>query len=187
VITVVEHISLDGVMQAPAGAEEDTRGGFARGGWAAPYQDEALLRLVGPGTGGAGGGLMLGRRTYEHFFSVWPARAGDGNPFSEILNRTTKYVVSSTLAEPLPWESSVLLRAVERPPVDVTVLGSGVLVQSLLAAGLVDRMLLAIYPVVLGSGRRLFADTPADLELVESEATSKGVIYAQYRRRAQAS
>jgi dihydrofolate reductase len=183
VITVVTHVTLDGVMQAPAGADEDTRGGFTRGGWSAAYQDEALMRLVGPGSSG-GGGLLLGRRTYEHFFSVWPARAGDGNPFSDVLNRTTKYVVSSTLTDPLPWENSVLMSEPAAPEIDVTVLGSGVLVQSLLARDLVDRLLLAIYPLVLGQGRRLFPDggVPASLSLVESEPTPKGVICAQYRR-----
>ena len=143
------------------------------------------MRLVGPSTG-AGGGLLLGRRTYEHFFAVWPARADDGNPFSDVLNRTTKYVVSRRLEEPLPWENSVLLREPVRPERDVAVLGSGELVQSLLARGLVDRMLLTIHPLVLGQGRRLFPDggVPATLELVETEATPKGVIYAQYRRAA---
>jgi dihydrofolate reductase len=182
VITVVEHITLDGVMQAPAGAEEDTRGGFAAGGWATPYMDETMMRLVGPTTG-AGGGLLLGRRTYEHFYSVWPSRT-DGNPFTPILNAATKYVVSGSLSEPLPWENSVLMREPAAPELDVTVLGSGVLVQSLLARGLVDRMLLTIFPLVLGSGRRLFVDggAPASLRLVESEATPKGVVYAQYVR-----
>ena len=181
-ITVVEHMTLDGVMQAPAGAEEDTRDGFTRGGWSAPYQDEALMRLVGPPTG-AGGGLMLGRRTYEHFFSVWPKRT-DGNPFTPILNAATKYVVSGTLREPLPWENSVLMREPAAPEMDVAVLGSGELVQSLLARDLVDRFLLTIYPIVLGTGRRLFVDggVPASLRLVESEATAKGVVYAQYVR-----
>jgi dihydrofolate reductase len=183
VITVVTHLTLDGVMQAPAAAEEDTRGGFTRGGWAVPYQDEALMRLVGPQTG-AGGGLLLGRRTYEHFFSVWPKRAGDGNPFSEILNRTTKYVVSRTHAEPLAWENSVLMREPARPEPDVTVLGSGELVQSLLVRDMVDRLLLTFHPLVLGQGRRLFPDggAPVTLKLVESDATPKGVVYAQYVR-----
>ncbi len=181
-ITVIEHLTLDGVMQSPAGADEDTRGGFAQGGWSIGYQDEVMMRRVGPSTG-AGGGLLLGRRTYEHFFSVWPKRT-DGNPFTDILNRTTKYVVSSTLGEPLPWENSVLLHEPAAPEQDVVVLGSGVLVQSLLARGLVDRFLLTIYPLVLGAGRRLFPDggAPATLKLVDSEATTKGVVFAEYAR-----
>jgi dihydrofolate reductase len=181
VITVVTHLTLDGVMQSPAAADEDTRGGFTRGGWSVPYQDEAMMRLVGPATG-AGGGLLLGRRTYEHFFSVWPKRPD--NPFTSVLNAATKYVVSRTLEEPLPWENSVLLREPPRPQPDVTVLGSGELVQALLERDLVDRFLLTIYPLVLGTGRRLFVDggVPATLKLVESEATPKGVVYAQYLR-----
>jgi dihydrofolate reductase len=182
VITVIEHVTLDGVMQAPAGSQEDTRGGFDRGGWAAPYQDEVMMRRMGPATG-AGGGLLLGRRTYEHFFSVWPKRT-DGNPFTPVLNAATKYVVSGTLSEPLPWENSVLLREPQAPPDDVVVLGSGELVQGLLARGLVDRLLLAIHPLVVGSGRRLFPDggAPATLRLVDSEVTTKGVVFAEYAR-----
>jgi len=138
-----------------------------------------------------GGGLLLGRRTYEHFYSVWPKRTDD--PFTEVLNHMRKYVASRTLNEPLPWINSELLRgdamdAVRKlksdPGERLVVLGSGELVQSLMRAHLVDEFLLLIHPLVLGSGRRLFAEgSPyTRLELAQTKSTSKGVIVATYRR-----
>src|SRR5437660_5318659 len=102
-VVVVNNVTLDGVMQAPARSDEDRRGGFEHGGWATPYADP----LMWEGSLGGEGALLFGRRTYEDFFAVWPHRAD--NPFTDVLNRTQKYVASSTLEEPLPWANSTLL------------------------------------------------------------------------------
>jgi dihydrofolate reductase len=137
------------------------------------------------------GAMVFGRRTYEDFYSVWPSRGGDGNPFTDFLNRRRKYVASTTLNEPLPWVNSTLLKgdaaeAVARLKAeseeDLVVLGSGQLVRSLMRHGLVDRYALSIHPLVLGSGRRLFADEGsfAALRLVESTTTTTGVVMAVY-------
>lgn len=187
-IVVTNHLSLDGVMQAPAGTDEDLRGGFTKGGWAANDNDEVMGRVMGEGMASSTG-LLLGRRTYEHFFSFWPHQRD--NPFSEVLDNTQKYVASTTLTEPLPWVSSTLLAGdaadgVEvlrkEPDLHLTILGSGALIQSLAARNLIDRYVLLIHPVVLGSGRRLFTDggAAADLRLVDSVATTKGVMIATY-------
>jgi dihydrofolate reductase len=135
--------------------------------------------------------LLFGRRTYEDFFSVWPKRRD--NPFTEVLNRSRKLVASRTLADPLPWENSTLLRGDAEETVaawkarsdrDALVLGSGVLLRSLLRRGLVDEMRLSIHPLILGSGRRLFDDEgpSLSLSLVESKPTTTGVVIATYRR-----
>src|SRR5690606_664124 len=109
-IVVIENISLDGVMQAPAGPEEDTRGGFRHGGWAAPYSDEVAMREMGEGMakGEQGGPLLFGRVTYQQFEAFWPKQTS-GDAFTPVLDAARKYVVSSTLAEPLTWENSVLI------------------------------------------------------------------------------
>jgi dihydrofolate reductase len=188
-VTVVNHLTLDGVMQAPSGADEDRRGGFRHGGWAVPYRDEVMGRVMGEHMAAASGGaLLFGRRTYEHMASFWPHQT-DGNPFTEVLNARQKYVASNTLSEPLGWQNSTLLSgdavtAVPGLETDLAVLGSGRLVQSLLAADLVDELLLTIHPVVLGSGQRLFPDggAPATLRLVDTTTTTTGVIIATYRR-----
>lgn len=189
-LTVFENLTLDGVMQAPARPDEDTRDGFAYGGWALPYTDEVMGRFAARGMA-AEGALLLGRRTYEDFYAVWPQRT-DGNPFTEVLNRRQKYVVSRTLREPLPWMNSTLLsgdapgavaQLKQQEGRDLMVIGSGELVQALMRHNLVDRYILLIHPLVLGSGRRLFADglPPARLALVESQITTTGVIIATYR------
>jgi dihydrofolate reductase len=190
-ITVVNHISLDGVMQSPGMPDEDTRGGFAHGGWAAANNDEVMAEEMGPSFGQRGA-LLLGRWTYEKFFEVWPKRT-DGNPFTELLNRTQKYVASSTLTDPLPWENSTLLggdavQAVTRLKSEdignVTVLGSGNLLRTLIPAGLIDQYLLMTHPLLLGSGARLFGgEGYSELDLVRSVTTSKGVVIATYRSR----
>lgn len=188
-LTVVENVSLDGVMQAPGGPEEDTRGGFEHGGWAAPFMDEVLLAEMSKGFGRTD--LLFGRRTYEQFYGFWPQQT-DGNPFTDVLNRTQKYVVSRTLTEPLPWENSTLLAGEARDCVaklraetgnDLVVLGSGELVRSLAGHGLVDEYTLLIHPLVLGSGQRLFADDSrrADLRLTHSVTSTTGVLIATYR------
>jgi dihydrofolate reductase len=107
-ITVVNNITFDGVMQAPARPDEDPRGGFAHGGWAVPYQDSVITQKMGARMASAEGSLLLGRRTYEDFYSVWPKRTD--NPFTEHLNKVQKYVASRTLKEPLPWQNSTLLK-----------------------------------------------------------------------------
>jgi dihydrofolate reductase len=190
-VVVTNHLTLDGVMQAPGAPDEDPRDGFEHGGWAAPYQDEVMLSRMDPGTG-EGGRLLLGRRTYEHFASVWPQMPED-NPYTEPINRSKKYVASRTLEEPLEWRNSTLLEgdaaeAVARlkedePGGNLVVLGSGELVQSLMPHGLIDEYVLSIHPLVLGSGRRLFPDGGAfcKFELVDTVTTTTGVVIATYR------
>ncbi len=188
-IVVFESLSLDGVMQAPARPDEDPRGGFRLGGWALPYADAPQSRTVRESMA-AGGALLLGRRTYEDFYAVWPKRTD--NPFTEVLNNSRKYVASTTLKEPLPWANSVLLKgdAAEavaglraQPGKDIVVLGSGQLVRTLVKHGLVDRYVLLIHPLVLGAGTRLFegGGAFAALRLVDAETTATGVVVATYR------
>jgi dihydrofolate reductase len=189
-ITVVNNVTLDGVMQAPGRPDEDTRGGFAHGGWAQPYNDEVMGRVMGEGMSRRGA-LLFGRRTYEDFFKVWPNQKD--NPFTPVLSNTQKYVASTTLEEPLPWVNSTLLKgdAVEavaklkaEPGDDLLILGSGELIRSLMRRKLIDEFILLVFPLLLGSGRRLFADDGAlaALRLVDSVTTTKGVIIATYRQ-----
>ena len=186
-VVVIENVTLDGVMQAPARPDEDLRDGFAHGGWAIPYGDEVMARKMGERMG-RDGALLLGRRTYEDFFAVWPKRTD--NPYTEVLNRTQKHVASRTLSEPLPWENSTLLegdaadavaRLRDESGPDLAVLGSGALARSLAARGLVDEYLLLIHPLVLGSGQRLFEQSPpTPLRLADAVTTTTGVIIATY-------
>lgn len=187
-IVVFNSVTLDGVMQAPGRADEDTRGGFAHGGWAVPYAEPGVGRAAAESMSTTGA-LLFGRRTYEDFYAVWPKRRD--NPFTEILNNSLKYVVSTTLREPLPWQNSTLLkgdvpRAVAdltaRMEKDIVVLGSGELVKTLAKHHLVGRYVLLIHPLVLGTGRRLFGDdgTYSTLRLVGATPTSSGVIIATY-------
>jgi dihydrofolate reductase len=186
-LVVVDNVTLDGVMQAPGRPDEDTRGGFAHGGWAVPYWDAVMGEVMGAHMAKPGA-LVLGRRTYEDFASFWPKQTD--NPFTPVLNERRKYVASTTLREPLPWENSTLLegdaaQAVAelkaQSEVDLVVLGSGELLRSILP--LVDEYLLSIHPLVLGSGRRLFPDdgTTAKLRLIDSTPTTTGVIIATYQ------
>jgi len=188
-VVVFASVTLDGVMQAPARPDEDVRGGFSHGGWAVPYADAISGSMAGQSSPGTGG-LLLGRRTYEDFFAVWPNRSD--NPFTEVLNQAQKYVASRTLREPLPWMNSTLLKgdagdAVARLKGELDgsliVLGSGELVQGLMQRKLVDQFILLIHPLVLGSGRRLFADggPVAKLQLVDSKPTTTGVVIATYQ------
>lgn len=186
-VIVFMSLTLDGVMQAPGRADEDPRGGFTHGGWALPYADEAMGRAAAE-SGATTGAILLGRRTYEDFYAVWPSRTD--NPYTEVLNNTLKYVASTTLKEPLPWMNSKLLEgdaadAVDRlkqePGKDVVVLGSGVLVESLMRRNLIDEYMLLIHPLVLGSGRHMFnGGHSAPLRLVDSKTTTKGVVIATY-------
>lgn len=188
-LAVLNNLALDGVMQAPGRPDEDTRGGFTRGGWAVRYNDEVMSGFLARGMG-VGAELVLGRRTFEDFASYWP-RPGD-NPFTMVLNNMTKHVASRTLAEPLPWANSVLLPPDAAAGVaelkgqggpDLLVMGSGNLLRSLIAEGLVDEYTLLIHPLILGNGGRLFdRGLPAtDLELVETLDTTTGVVIAVYR------
>jgi len=187
-VIVVNNISLDGVMQAPGRPDEDTRDGFKYGGWAAEYNDEVKGKTMAQGMS-QGGDLLFGRRTYEDFFKVWPGRKD--NPFTAVLDNTQKYVASTTLSEPLPWKNSTLLHGDAADAVaklksgeggNLTVLGSGVLVQSLMRRNLVDAITLLIHPLTFGTGRRLFAED-GDLtkfRLDQHVVTTKGVIIATY-------
>lgn len=191
-ISVTMNMSLDGVVQAPGAPDEDTRGGFSHGGWAQGYTDEVIGEEMATGMA-AGGDMLLGRRTWEHFIKAW-AHATDGNPFTAHLNAATKYVVSRTLEDADAWQNSVLLRgdAVERVTElkaqhdrDLSIIGSASLVRVLHVAGLIDRYTLVIHPLTLGKGSRLF-EGPAPLthfELTGTVATTTGVIIAHYRRR----
>ena len=187
-LVVINNVTLDGVMQAPGRPDEDTRDGFAHGGWGAPYFDAVMGELMGQRMGRPGA-LVLGRRTYEDFASFWPKQTD--NPYTAALDAARKYVASTTLREPLEWQNSVLLpgdaadavaKLKEQPGEDLVVLGSGALVRSLMGAGLVDELLLCIHPLVLGSGGRLFPDDGAfaRLRLVDATPTSKGVLIATY-------
>jgi dihydrofolate reductase len=190
-VVVFTSVTLDGVMQAPGRPDEDRRGGFRRGGWAVPYSDEVMAGVAGEGMANPGS-LLLGRRTYEDFYSFWPHQTD--NPYTEVLNNTRKYVASRTQSGPLPWSNSTLLDGDAADAVaelkrqeDLMVLGSGELVQSLRRRNLVDEYVLLIHPLVLGSGRRLFPDGPAaELRLARSVPTTTGVIIATYQAAAAA-
>ena len=186
-LTIVESVTLDGVMQAPGRPDEDERGGFEHGGWAVPYADEVMGRAMGERMGGPGA-IVLGRRTYEDLFAYWPNQTD--NPYTETLNRTQKYVASTTLEEPLPWENSTLLEGDAPEAIakfkgeteHLTVIGSGELVGHLMRRGLIDEFLILIHPLTLGTGRRLFPDgVSVRLELADSLPTSTGVLIATYR------
>jgi len=184
-VVVFMNLTLDGVMQAPGRPDEDRRGGFEHGGWAMPYATMEAAEESMAYTGA----LLLGRRTYEDFYAVWPNRTD--NPFTAVLNNTQKYVASTTLEEPLSWSNSTLLkgdaaeavaRLKEELGKDLVILGSGELVQSLMRRNLVDEYVLLIHPLILGSGRRLFADGGAfaALRLVGTKTTTTGVVIATY-------
>ena len=187
-LAVIEHLTLDGVMQGPGRPDEDTRGGFARGGWAIPDNDEVMGKVMAEGMG-QGGSLLFGRRTYEDFYGYWPQQ--NDNPYTDVLNDVEKFVVSRTLTGPLPWSNSTLLKGEaaetvkelkEQPGLDIGVMGSGELVQSLIRHQLVDNYLLMIHPLILGSGRRLFPEGAfSTLHLVDSVTTTTGVLIATYR------
>jgi len=191
-LRVIEHLTLDGVMQAPGRPDEDDRDGFEHGGWAHARVDEVMGRVMGEGMA-RGGSLLFGRRTYEDFFSFWPNQRD--NPYTEVLDNRQKYVASRTLKEPLPWRNSTLLhgdaadavaKLKEEPGEHLGVLGSGQLVRSLMERGLVDEFILMIHPLVLGTGRRLFTDGGAfaELRLTDTTTTTTGVVIAKYQANA---
>jgi dihydrofolate reductase len=183
------NVTMDGVAQAPGRAGEDERDGFAHGGWAVPYFDPVMARDAFSG-GARQAMLLLGRRTYEDFYKVWPPRKE--SPFSALLDNAQKFVASRTLREPLPWQHSTLLPGDAAESVaalkatldrDLVVLGSLDLAQTLMRHNLIDDYILSIHPLVLGSGRRLFRErsTTMPLRLVEAVPTKTGVIMATYR------
>jgi dihydrofolate reductase len=185
-LTVVNFLTLDGVMQAPGHADEDRRGGFEHGGWQGRYGDPVMAEYMGRGAS-AGGALLFGRRTYEKMAAVWPHAPAD-NPFTDIMNNRRKYVCSTTLAEPLEWNNSTLLAGDAAESVAglkereeaITILGSGELIRSLMPHALIDAYVLAIHPLVMGTGVRMFGGAYAELELVESLPTTTGVIITRY-------
>jgi dihydrofolate reductase len=185
-IVVMEHLTLDGVMQGPGRPDEDTRGGFERGGWAVPFADERIVAKMGERMGGDRA-FLFGRRTYGDLLSAWNARGG---PFKDALNNARKYVASSDPATRLDWPNSTLLHGnipaavanlKESSSTNLVIMGSGVLIDSLMAADLIDEYLLMIYPLVLGTGRRLFpGGKQASLRLVDCIATASGVLITTY-------
>lgn len=186
-ITVFESITLDGVMQAPGRADEDTRGGFTHGGWAVPYQDEVMMQFAGERMSDSGA-MLFGRRTYDDLLGFWTTTP-EPNPFMEVLVQSPKYVVSHDADVALAYPNSTLLAgeasetvAALKREIDggMTVLGSGELVRTLFAAGLVDDVVLQVHPLVLGTGTTLFGDAHVELDLRRSIPTTTGVIIAQY-------
>jgi len=187
-LVVFTMVSLDGVMQAPGGPEEDTSNGFKYGGWSMPYVDESFSAMMDEEFSGPFD-MLLGAKTYEIFAGYWPKHPGSiGTPF----DKATKYVVSDKPVD-LPWKESVLisndvvarlkaLKAEDGPALQVH--GSGKLIQTLLENDLVDELRLRIFPVTIGTGKRLFAEgtIPAAFELLESKAFPSGVIIANYKR-----
>jgi dihydrofolate reductase len=188
-LRVIEFLSLDGVMQAPGSPEEDTEGGFRHGGWQRPYFDEVLGASAAEGMG-ATDGYLFGRKTYEKMAAYWPT-APDDDPYAQHLNSAQKYVASRTLQD-VEWENSTLIKGdlaeevaklKEQPGKNIAVLGSGDLVQTLIEHDLVDEFFLAVFPIVLGSGKRLFreADEVRRLSLVASNTTGTGGLILTYR------
>lgn len=190
-IVVMNHVTLDGVMQGPGRPDEDTRDGFTLGGWGSrsASPDDAAGKAMGQRMAAGGGlaGWLFGRWTYESLLSTWNARGG---PFKDGLNNSPKYVASATLEEPLPWPNSTLLRGGISDSVGVlkaqssgvlAIMGSGVLIGSLMAAGLIDEYLLMIHPLVLGTGRRLFPEgVQLPLRLTSSVTSATGMVIATY-------
>jgi len=183
-IIVLSFITLDGVMQAPGGPEEDTSGGFKYGGWTAPYGDEVsgkvMQKLMKPAD------VLLGRKTFEIWENYWPQHEKEWPG----INDVTKYVMSTTMNKS-DWKNSVFLNSLadikklrDADGSDIQVWGSSELIQLLLKNDLVDELWLMIHPLTLGEGKKLFADgaVPAAFTLTESGVTPGGVIFANYKR-----
>ena len=186
-VIVLEHISLDGIIQAPGGPDEDTSGDFAHGGWIAPYGDAMLGTALSRQMNGPFD-LLLGRKTFDIWAPYWPHHA-DAWPG---VNTATKYVASHTMTSH-EWQPSVFLNGdvaeqvanlKQQPGPDLHVWGSGNLIQTLITHDLVDVFWLMIYPITLGGGKRLFADgtMPVAFKVTESTVTSHGVIIVNYER-----
>jgi dihydrofolate reductase len=191
-IVVMNHVTLDGVMQGPGRPEEDTRGGFTQGGWGhrSTMPGDAAGKAMGERMAAGGGlaGWLFGRRTYEGLLSYWNQQPD--SPFGPMLNNAPKYVASTTLKEPLLWPNSTLLYgdiadavgALKAQSAGVlAIMGSGQVIGALMAADLIDEYLLMIHPLVLGSGRRLFPEKVyVPLRLTNSVTTATGVVIASY-------
>jgi dihydrofolate reductase len=189
-IVVSEFLTLDGVMQGPGSPDEDREGGFDKGGWQMPFMDDQTMKVVGAGIA-ATDGYLFGRKTYDIFARFWPFQPDD-DPFAATLNNLPKHIVSASAQKSLEWRNSHLLtgdvaagvtRLKAQASKNISVLGSGQLVQTLAAHNLVDEYWLMICPIVLGQGKRLFRDgfAPGGFELVESSTNSKGALMATYR------
>lgn len=188
-LAVIEFVTLDGVMQSLGGPDEDRDGGFEYGGWGAPYGDEVLLRAAAEGMPRTAA-YLWGRRTYQHMAAHWPNEP-DTDPIARHLNATPKYVVTNTLTS-LDWPGSHVLSGDAAASVRalkahgdgaVSVLGSGVLVQTLIENELIDEYHVFIHPLVLGTGKRLFRGTsrPVRLRLVDCTPTTTGVLLCTYQ------
>jgi dihydrofolate reductase len=189
-VIVNEFMTLDGVVQAPGGDEEDTSGGFEHGGWHMPFMDEVAQKDVLEGINDAGG-FLLGRRTYEIFAAYWPNAPEEEQVIAEPLNSKPKYVASTTLTEPLEWQNSALLQGDLPEAVaalkqeaggDLHVIGSSDLVQTLIENDLVDELRVMIDPLIVGGGKRIFRDDGAlkPMRLLDSQVTSTGAVLARY-------
>jgi dihydrofolate reductase len=189
-LTVNNFISLDGVVQAPGYPDEDTSGGFERGGWNIPYVDDVAMKWLVANVAEAGG-FLLGRGTYEYFAGFWPNAGEDAQALAGPMNTLPKYVASTTLNEPLAWQNATLLTGnvvdavaalKQEDGSDLRAIGSPRLAQTLIENDLVDEFRLMIDPLVLGAGKRLFADDGSlrKLQLVESQLTTTGAILATY-------
>ncbi len=186
-LIVTTFITLDGVMQAPGGPEEDTSGGFKYGGWTVPYFDDFSGKIMGEQMKQPSD-LLLGRKTFEIFASYWPHHASDWSG----INEAAKYVVSNTLTKH-DWKNSIFIKGdvVEeikklkmQESTDLKVYGSSKLVQTLLQHDLADELWLKTFPITLGSGKRLFAEgtIPAAFKLMDSKVSPNGVIFTNYER-----
>ncbi|HEX2026404.1 MAG TPA: dihydrofolate reductase family protein [Nitriliruptorales bacterium] len=188
-LSVNTFVALDGVMQAPGGPEEDPRGGFTHGGWSVDYWDDTMMKVMDDYMGRPFE-LLLGRRTYEIFAAHWPHVTDD--PAADALNAARKHVASRTLDE-VEWQNSTLIQGdvadyvrglKEQPGPEIQVHGSGELIQTLLEHDLIDELRVWTFPVLLGTGRRLFAGgtIPAGLKLVDTAVSSTGVVISTYER-----
>ena len=187
-IIAITQVTLDGVMQSPGSPDEDPKNGFTYGGWAMPFLDDALIQAVGETIAGEFD-MLLGRRTYEIFAAYWPHQRD--NPIAKAFNKATKYVVTRSL-DHLDWETSLhiggdvvdevrRLKASDGPALHIW--GSSELLQTLIAADLVDEFRIWVFPLMLGEGKRLFESSvpPRGLTLVETRSTPMGVLINTYR------
>ncbi|MEU6278610.1 dihydrofolate reductase family protein [Streptomyces populi] len=190
-LTLTAFVSIDGVHQAPGGPEEDPSGGFAQGGWSVPFGDDDFGRFVVDNFAHVDA-FLLGRRTYEIFAGYWPKMTDPADPIASKLNSLPKYVASSTLTDPA-WEGTTVITGdlgkevtalKERTEGELQIHGSAVLAQSLFALGLIDTLHLMTFPVVLGEGRRLFADgaAPTAFRRTGGTVTGSGVAINTYER-----